>query len=82
MHYLKYFLGKKAGWYFHYKECIDRNLGKYDLIKEEFSQIKRKYIIRIRTFAIKINRNLKYVNGNIEEHIFINDFEINSNFLT
>ena len=31
---------KRESCYFHYKQCIDRNLGKYGLKKKEYSEYK------------------------------------------
>jgi len=72
---------KRTGCYFHYKECLDKNLGKYGFKKEEFLQTKEEILLELGLLPLKYDGNIKYINEKIGKSLAIDKYKIYSNFL-
>ena len=72
---------KKTGCYFHYKQCIDRNLGKYGFKKKEHAESKELILSELGLLPLKYNGNINIINEKIDELIKDEGLKIYSNFL-
>ena len=72
---------KRTGCNFHYKQCIDRNLGKYEFIKKENSETKELILSELGLLPLKYNCNINIINEKIDELIIDQALKIYSNFL-
>ena len=60
---------KRTGCYFHYKQCLDRNLGKYGFKKKEYAESKELILSELGLLPLKYNGNINIINEKIDELI-------------
>ena len=72
---------KRTGCYFHYKQCIERNLGKYGFKKKEYTESKEFIISELGLLPLKYKGNIDIIKEKIDELIKDEGLKIYSNFL-
>ena len=60
---------KRESCYFHYKQSIYRNLGKYGFKKKEYAESKELILSELGLLPLKYNGNINIINEKIDELI-------------